>query len=531
MTLPVSVPYTFGNTTTQNSLPNLDTNFSTIYTAVNGIGNGTNSLSNSVVTATGSTTSRTLGARAADVVNVLDWGADPTGVLDSTAAFQAALNSTSGGNKGVIVPAGVFLISSTLTSSGSFLSLVGAGPNATYISFNSTTADLFNFSGNFIKISGIGINPTSAMSAGTMFVFSTTSGNIWIDQVFASSGFNFISFTGAGAAQTFITNSVANNLKGTGINYGSSYGGFGFISSLTMSNPGNSNLQYGVLCQNGGTFEWANVNVQSFGTQFAIVPPSGSVVHDVFAVNCLADGVGNSTQGGNGWFVNGGSTSSVFRVYLSNCWGGSNYQSGFFFEGVSDVTISNCIAITNIQHGFYLGGSPTPVSLDFVNCTAYGNNFTSSGAYDGIRVDNYVSQFSIKGCMVTAVQGTTNNQQYGINISGTNHDYYVVTDNICYSNATGSIKDQGAGVNKFVRSNIGYNPLARTSVSVTSSPFSWSNNTGETVLLSVSGGTVSNVSVDSVLVSSATGCVVTVSQGKTAVITYSSTPTISYAGL
>ena len=82
-----------------------------------------NNATGASVVATGSTTARTLGARAADVVNVLDWGADPTGVLDSTAAFQAALNSTSGGNKGVIVPAGVFLISSTLTSSGSFLSL------------------------------------------------------------------------------------------------------------------------------------------------------------------------------------------------------------------------------------------------------------------------------------------------------------------------------------------------------------------------------------------------------------------------
>ena len=117
MTLPVSVPYTFGNTTTQNSLPNLDTNFSTIYTAVNGIGNGTNSLSNAVVTATGSTTARTLGDRAADIVNVKDFGAVGDGVTDATAAFQAALADLAGiGGGTLLVPAGHYVLSSAFNT-------------------------------------------------------------------------------------------------------------------------------------------------------------------------------------------------------------------------------------------------------------------------------------------------------------------------------------------------------------------------------------------------------------------------------
>ena len=42
-------------------------------------------------TATGSSHSRTLGARAADIINVLDYGADPTGVNPSDTAFNAAI--------------------------------------------------------------------------------------------------------------------------------------------------------------------------------------------------------------------------------------------------------------------------------------------------------------------------------------------------------------------------------------------------------------------------------------------------------
>jgi hypothetical protein len=50
MALPITVPFTFGNATTTQSLSSLDADFSTVYNAVNGIGNGTVSLSNVSIT-------------------------------------------------------------------------------------------------------------------------------------------------------------------------------------------------------------------------------------------------------------------------------------------------------------------------------------------------------------------------------------------------------------------------------------------------------------------------------------------------
>jgi hypothetical protein len=58
------------------------------------------------VTATGSTTARSLPDRFSDVVNVKDFGADPTGVFDSGPSFNLALSSF----RSVIVPAGTYLI-------------------------------------------------------------------------------------------------------------------------------------------------------------------------------------------------------------------------------------------------------------------------------------------------------------------------------------------------------------------------------------------------------------------------------------
>jgi hypothetical protein len=50
MSLPITIPYTFATATTSIPLANLDTNFTTVFNAVNGIGNGTNALANVNVT-------------------------------------------------------------------------------------------------------------------------------------------------------------------------------------------------------------------------------------------------------------------------------------------------------------------------------------------------------------------------------------------------------------------------------------------------------------------------------------------------
>ena len=68
--------------------------------------------SNIPVTATGTTTPRTLGDRFADVANVKDFGAVGDGVTDDTAAITAAGNSGSR----VFIPNGVYMISGLIPS-------------------------------------------------------------------------------------------------------------------------------------------------------------------------------------------------------------------------------------------------------------------------------------------------------------------------------------------------------------------------------------------------------------------------------
>ena len=72
-------------------------------------------LSASDVTASGASTARTLAARAGDVVNVLDYGADPTGTNDSAGAFTAAMDAVPSGAWGrVFVPHGSYRLASVV---------------------------------------------------------------------------------------------------------------------------------------------------------------------------------------------------------------------------------------------------------------------------------------------------------------------------------------------------------------------------------------------------------------------------------
>ena len=55
MALPITIPYTFGTATAAIPLSNLDSDYQTVYYAVNGIGNGTVALANVQVTGVGTT--------------------------------------------------------------------------------------------------------------------------------------------------------------------------------------------------------------------------------------------------------------------------------------------------------------------------------------------------------------------------------------------------------------------------------------------------------------------------------------------
>lgn len=138
-----------GETLTASNLESgIETITNQVLTAPGPIGSATPNTLNGIVTATGSTTGRTLATRFAEVVNVLDYGADPTGVADSTAAIQAAVTTAASRGGGVIeLPAGTLSVSGTVLVQASNIVFRGKGSGATVISVTSATANTFTFAG------------------------------------------------------------------------------------------------------------------------------------------------------------------------------------------------------------------------------------------------------------------------------------------------------------------------------------------------------------------------------------------------
>lgn len=97
------------------------------------------------VTATGSTTARSLANRFADVVNVRDFGAVGNGVADDTAAIQAALNYAETKSGTVFVPFGTYKCTSSLLVKS--ISIIGEGTDvfakgASVFDFTSANSDI-----------------------------------------------------------------------------------------------------------------------------------------------------------------------------------------------------------------------------------------------------------------------------------------------------------------------------------------------------------------------------------------------------
>jgi hypothetical protein len=384
-------------------------------------------------------------------VSVLSYGATGNGVTDDTAAIQAALV-----NDDVFFPPGTYKTSSTLTSSVNGQRIRGAGMS-TIIAPTSLTADVFNLSGFSLIVSDMEVVPVGTQTGGFIFNFTNTSGNVFVDNIFTYGGFNVIGFNGAGMVQTYVSNCTFDEFLNTCIVYGPGYGGFGNLSGLTMNAVGSGNPAGNcILVQNGDTFNWTNLQSQGCYVGVNIVPASGNFVVDVFATNCLMDGVG-MTAGGPRWLINGGISGNVGcgRISLTNCWAGAGPGHGFQIVAATDVGLVNCKALSNGEHGFYLTGAPTDVRM--TGCIAAGNSRNASNTYNGFQIDDGVIFFSLVNCRSgqTYVPDVGNTQQWGINVTTGPSDHYVILGCCTGMNVTGGIFDGGSGTtNKSVTGNI-----------------------------------------------------------------------------
>jgi hypothetical protein len=127
-----------------------------------------------LVTATGSTEARTVATRFSDRPSVLDFGADPTGAADSTAAFTAASAAcVAAGGGDILIPAGDFKIGDLAWQSG--VRWVGKGRGRTVLTrLNAGDSYILRAQGTVGSTSNLSSN-----AAAGAFSVAVANGALW----------------------------------------------------------------------------------------------------------------------------------------------------------------------------------------------------------------------------------------------------------------------------------------------------------------------------------------------------------------
>jgi copper-binding protein NosD len=136
--------------------------------------------------------------------------------------------------------------------------------------------------------------------------------------------------------------------------------------------------------------------------------------------------------------------------------------------------------------------------------TVRNNGTISANTQDGIQLAtdgvHPISGIVIDSNTCADVQGSAT-QRYGINVLDTGVQNCRISNNICFGNVSAQINLGAVGTGLSVYGNIGFNPQGVAVISVTASPFTYTNNDGvpEAVYITPgSGGTISQIAKNAV---------------------------------
>lgn len=400
-------------------------------------------------------------------LNVLRYGADPTGSADSTAAIQAACAVANEGNGGrVYLPTGSYKVTSTITRQQNVY-IVGDGPG--YDPGGSGFTSLVAV-GNFPIVASVGSASNVINGGGVQ--------NLVINGTWGSNNANTSSI---GISESFTNRAIHRDVRihgcyqgmyGIGIwqiiwdnvqvdGGGTQQNNFGFyLDQLPTSFPsGTSNAVIATGCMAQGVadtgFRLLNPNGSKFtaceaenGNYGFFIGNTSSGMYPIeFAhfVNCLAD-----TCGIYGWVIQQGSNAvACTYIQLANCWG-SSCTSGFYIDGCDQVNLTNLQVGNNSAGGIILHNSQhcivsnSELHANNTAANAGAGDITISGGSFNTIIGNLSQNFNTAGKSLVESNGTDTN---------------LIVHNALFAGAT------LIGTHTRVIENPGYNPVG------TSGPF------------------------------------------------------------
>ena len=364
-------------------------------------------LNGSSVTATGSTTPRTLANRFADVVNVKDFGAVGDGVTDDTAAIQAAINA----GLNVFLPSGTYKTTSKLTITNNDQVITGAGRSTKIVLYKTTDAvieiigELFGveIKNIFIDRSGVPINDTAVgiqtpktLSLVTCVLRDLFVTNQWHGVWLGPAAYGKLTFCVIQSNYKdgiYCTNFTGNNASQWDLESSLSQANDGYGLSL---NP----YEGTVLIPN----EW--INFTTYANKLGGIFVDGSPTRQTFDIR--GSGLTLSSDGNtslnlsnmagltiilNNVFIE---LAGVFATGRNFSTPASNNGSGIILGGsIQSANFADTIINACSEHGVITGAAAS----SFVNCEIVNNGRKTALTYGGIYVSNNI-KCKVIGCKI-----------------------------------------------------------------------------------------------------------------------------------
>jgi len=423
---------------------------------------------NLLITATGSTTPRTLANRFADVVNVKDFGAVGNGFADDTASIQSAINSSISQNgKTVFFPEGTYIVSSTINITDACELL---GENLSSIIQTSSSfvnGDVIYVTGPLvlvgraITINNIFFSAAAVRSSGYFINFYGNSTSR-INNCQFWSGYKAIGYTGQASSYHKMYNCIIHDNIATGIDIIGASGTQGdvdvVISDVFIAGGSQvTNTYTGINIAAAGDISLRHVSTVYCNNGVTIDPVSGNRAQAVFITDCFFDS-------GNGWGIYCYTLlGSINLLSITQTWVATNGQGGIYLGGtgsVQQVNLNDVYCSNNNGIGLY-------IASDCQNITINGGTFASNNSH-GIYVAPNVTNFIIRGVICGPTGEFVGNSGYGICIDTGASNNYIVSNNELAGNTLGAFFDGGTGTNKITYPNLGVG----TSVTTNSIPSS-----------------------------------------------------------
>jgi hypothetical protein len=374
------------------------------------------------------------GARAwarPNLINVVDYGADPTGSVNSTTAITNAVAALPGV---LFFPSGTYLVSAPITISQPCL-IMGAGKWASTISTNSATANIFNFSTAGVALSELGFNSSVTRTGGYYLSWTgalTLTSGCHIYECAFRNYFNALLFQGPTVGVPYIGDLQIRNCyflsgnSGNGISFANAPCTFVLIRDSSWVNTGSQTTQTAIQINVMGDATIENCNMEGIGLGIACqASGSGtSAITQVTAKGCVIDNCSG------GILIQGNSAAALNNTTISDCWCvGNRTYPGLFIQanGTSVITgvqvinsqfMSGLTSIDGIQLSAVAGASIKRVLIN--NCRAESNggngiNLNSTGLNDIVLTANEIAANTSQGLNIAA--SVTNFQFIGNRIT------------------------------------------------------------------------------------------------------------------